>query len=727
MAVKEVSRPAAMLEDANPPQGWPERLAWLAWPLFGVVLALEVSGLVFAVLSHEVRVRTDWGTGTIPGLIAVTLPFLSSAGVGAFLASRMPRNLIGWLLILVGLGFALTIAGAGYGVYGFLVHDPPLPGAEIGPWFGLWGWILSIAIPLGFIPMLFPDGRVTRARAPYFIIATVLLVLTVLASMFQVYQLAEINRPNPFALEEFEVLTDIAANFFFFFILTGVIGVVRLARRMRRAEGDERQQIKWFLVGAAIPVIGITAAGMTTGLVGTGDQAFTPFWGKVAQDAGTSMFIALPIATGVAVLRYRLYDIDLVINKAVVFGLLAGFITAVYVAIVVGIGAAVGSGGSRFLPVAAAALIAVAFQPVRARAHNLANRLVYGKRATPYEVLAEFAGRMGTTYSNQDVLPRMARATADGVGASRAEVWIRIGNVLHPAAGYPEDLSLRPVDLPPGAEDVPSLAGFDHVFAVRDRGELLGALAVAKPPAEPLKPAEEKLLSDLASQAGLVLRNVRLTSELLLRLDELKASRQRLVAAQDEERRRLERNIHDGAQQQLVALAVKLRLLEGLVDRDAGKAGELAAELKDEATDALETLRDLARGIYPPLLADQGLVAALQSHVRKVNLAAEISDGGIGRYPQEVEAAVYFCCLEALQNISKYAEAGRVEIHFSEDGGALEFRLRDDGLGFDPASTPKGSGLQNMSDRISALGGSVQIHSSLGGGTEVRGRIPLPG
>jgi signal transduction histidine kinase len=494
---------------------------------------------------------------------------------------------------------------------------------------------------------------------------------------------------------------------------------------MRRAEGDERQQIKWFLAGAAIPVIGITAAGMTTGLVGTGDQALAPFWGKVMQDVGTSMFIALPIATGVAVLKYRLYDLDLVINKAVVFGLLAGFITAVYVGIVVGIGAAVGSGGSRFLPVAAAALIAVAFQPVRTRAHNLANRLVYGKRATPYEVLAEFSGRMGTTYSNEDVLPRMARAVAEGVGASRSEIWVRIGDSLHPAAGYPEDSSLGPIAVPSDVADVESLPGFDRVFPVRDRGELLGALAVAKPPGEPLTPAEEKLLQDLASQAGLVLRNVGLTSELRLRLDELAASRKRLVAAQDEERRRLERNIHDGAQQQLVALAVKLRLAENLVERDPEKARSLMGELRDEATDAMENLRDLARGIYPPLLADQGLRAALEAQARKAGLPVAVEHDGVRRYPQDVEAAVYFSCLEALQNVAKYAEATSVELRLREEDGHLVFAVRDDGRGFDPLTTPKGSGLTNIADRLAALGGEVQVRSRPGEGTEVVGRIPV--
>ncbi|MGH2554875.1 MAG: hypothetical protein ACRDHO_04060, partial [Actinomycetota bacterium] len=291
---------------------WPERVAWLAWPLFAVVLALAVAGLVFAYLSRGFHPPSNWGTGTILGILALTVPFVCSAAVGAFLASRMPRNLIGWLLILVGFGFAATAAGDGYGFYGVVVREPDLPGAVVASWLELWGWIFSIGIPLGFIPMLFPEGRVTRRTAPFLAVALLTLALTVVGSMLQVYPLSSLDRPNPFGLERFKTLMDVLAELFFVFIPLGVIGVVRLARRMRRSSGDERQQIKWFLLGVAIPVIGISAAGLSTGIAAPSDQALSPFWAKVTQDVGTFMFIAVPIATGVAVLKYRLYDIDLV-------------------------------------------------------------------------------------------------------------------------------------------------------------------------------------------------------------------------------------------------------------------------------------------------------------------------------------------------------------------------------------------------------------------------------
>ena len=239
-----------------------------------------------------------------------------------------------------------------------------------------------------------------------------------------------------------------------------------------------------------------------------------------------------------------------------------------------------------------------------------------------------------------------------------------------------------------------------------------------------LTPTEDKLVHDLAAQAGLVLRNVGLTEQLLARLDELKASRQRLVLAQDEERRKIERNIHDGAQQQLVSLSVKLKLLSQLTARDPVKATELADQLQLEARDALEDLRDLARGIYPPLLADKGLASALESQARKSPLPVSIDADGIGRFSQDIEAAVYFCCLEALQNVAKYANASHVTLTLSDGDGRLAFTVVDDGAGFDTAQIGYGTGLQGMADRLAALGGDLEVRSAPEQGTEIAGTLP---
>ncbi len=293
---------------------------------------------------------------------------------------------------------------------------------------------------------------------------------------------------------------------------------------------------------------------------------------------------------------------------------------------------------------------------------------------------------MAGTYDVEDVLPRMATLLGEGTGARDAIVWLRVGDELRPEATWgtngsePLAVAMRDGELPP----IPDAS---KVVAVRHRDELLGALTVTKPPNDPLTPAEGKLVDDLAAQAGLVLRNVRLTEELRANLDELRASRQRLVTAQDGERRRIERNIHDGAQQQLVALAVQTRMAESLAGTDADRERELLRQVQAGLQDALDDLRDLARGIYPPLLADQGLGAALEAQARRSPVPVTVDADGIGRYPQEAEAAVYFCVLEALQNVAKYADASHATIRLSGSATELRFEVEDDGRGFDPAAT----------------------------------------
>jgi signal transduction histidine kinase len=272
---------------------------------------------------------------------------------------------------------------------------------------------------------------------------------------------------------------------------------------------------------------------------------------------------------------------------------------------------------------------------------------------------------------------------------------------------------------------LPDISDVDYVVAVRHQGELLGALTLSKRAGESLSPIEQKLVADLAGQAGLLLKNAGLAADLQARLEELRASRQRLVTAQDGERRRIERDLHDGAQQHLVALKIKLGILKGLTTKDPGRAAELAAQVEIDADEALATLRDLARGIYPPLLADQGLAAALQAQARKAPLPVEVHADGIARYPQETEAAVYFCCLEALQNVVKYAGASQASIRLSASNGRLDFAVQDDGAGFDLSASPKGSGLTNMTDRVDALGGSLVLTSTSGDGTLVTGSLPI--
>jgi signal transduction histidine kinase len=322
-----------------------------------------------------------------------------------------------------------------------------------------------------------------------------------------------------------------------------------------------------------------------------------------SSGAAAAAYSAVPLSIGIAILKYRLYAIDVVIRKALVLGSLAAFFTAVYALVVGGVGVLVGSRSTSALSFVAAVVVAVGFQPALTRARRFADRVVYGKRSTPYEVLTELGERLGEAYASDDVLPRIARLLGEGVGATRARVWLRVEGDFRAVTTWPDDA-------PPGLDD-------DYTVEVRHQGDPLGALSVAMPANDPMDPTKERLVADLAAQAGLVLRNVGMTEELRARIEDLKAAQKRLVAAQDGERRRLERNIHDGAQQQLVALSVRLRLAGGLLDRDTERVRGMLTQLQSDTDNALEDLRDLARGIYPPLLADRGLASALESQARK--------------------------------------------------------------------------------------------------------------
>jgi signal transduction histidine kinase len=426
-------------------------------------------------------------------------------------------------------------------------------------------------------------------------------------------------------------------------------------------------------------------------------------------------FLAFPVSIGIAVLRFRLYDLDIVVRKTVVAGLLAVFVAVVYAAIVA-TGSFLLGRNDTTVSVIAAVILALAFQPVRARARRFADRVVYGKRANPYEVLTEFSSRVGGAYATEDVVPRMAQILGEGAGAKVARVWLRVGRELRPSASWPSDAPTTP-NVSIDGDAVPTIHGA-YAAEVRDRGELLGALSVEMPASDPMTPDKERLVADLASQAGLVLRNVAL-------VEELRESRRRLVAAQDHERRKLERNIHDGAQQQLVALAVKARLARQFVARDPTKTEEMLGQIEAETQTALDDLRDLARGIYPPLLADKGLGSALDAQARKAPFPVRVDADGVGRLPQDVEAAVYFSCLEALQNVAKYAAASEAMITITRSPTLLSFAVTDDGRGFEPTGVGSGGGLEGLGDRLAAIGGTFDLRTAPGAGTTISGTVPL--
>ena len=635
--------------------------------------------------------------------------------VGLVVARRQPINAIGWLLLTIGICIPLGSSNE------YIVNAQYAPASfPAAAWVHLIGRMASLlAIPVMLTSfLLFPDGRLLSPRWRWFVWLAVALA-SVLEIALTIDPSTSGSGPgSPIGLHaavgSYRVASTLGAGL----LVIAVAGVVSLVLRYRRGTAETRQQLKWVLAALVWFVACLLFA------LGSPALLHAPIW---LTDIVVALgYPVLPISIGFAVLKYRLYDIDVVISRTLVYGALAAFITAVYVGIVVGAGTLVGSGGkpNLALSIVATAIVAVAFQPARERLQRIANRLVYGKRATPYEVLSRFSERVAETYAADEALPRMARVLGEGTGAERAEVWLRAGETLRPAAAWPAEANRHSL-LPVTGQAFPEIPDADRAVAVRHQGELLGALTVTKRAGESLTPVEEKLLDDLAHQAGLVLRNVGLTAELLQRLEDLRASRQRLVAAQDEERRRLERNLHDGAQQNLVALKVKLGLVEMLADKDPARARTLIAEVKSDADEALETLRDLARGIYPPLLAEKGLGAAVGSQARKATIPVTVEAGSVGRHLPEMEAVVYFCCLEALQNVQKYGSASQATVRISEADGELSFEVEDDGCGFDTATTKRGSGLQNMEDRLDAVGGSLIVASVLGRGTTIAGSIPV--
>jgi signal transduction histidine kinase len=697
------------------PTAHDHRLRWLARLMLGSTIAAVVAGAVISLID----------TGT-PGLELAFVSFFLFPVIGYILAIRRPENAVSW--VMLGIALALGMSGFMGSYASYAIHGGP-GGLRVGAVVVALDqatWIPIVGLPVTFLLLLFPDGHLPSPRWRWFArILGASMVIAYLAIVFTPGPMTESDFPhlrNPLGIESLGPFLDVALVSLIMLPIGVIASLVSLVMRFRLSSGIERLQLRWLVTAAA--TVGILyALTLVLSFNTAWSAADTPTAIAILQAVAISSFGLIPIAIGISILRYHLFDLDLVINKALLFGAMAIFISAVYAAIVVGIGAIVGSKASPLLSAAAAAIVALAFQPARRRAQRFADRLVYGERATPYEVLSAFSERLGTAYASDELLPRMARALAEGTGAQRADVLVRIGDELRAEAWWPLDAGTpEPIDAAAAAEG--SATPTSMIEPVAHQGELLGALSVTKAPGDAIHVNEERLIRDLAAQAGLVIRNVALTDELVRTIDELRASRQRLVSAQDEGRRRIERNLHDGAQQQIVALTVKLRLLGQVVERDTEQAKKMAAAIQADANDALGQLRDLARGIYPPLLADQGLVAALQAQARKSSVPTEVRSDGIGRYAQDTEAAVYFCVLEALNNVAKYSEATSAEVRFEQRAGELSFAVVDDGAGFDTSQTTYGTGLIGMADRLDAIGGSLRVVSHRGGGTTVEGRVP---
>jgi signal transduction histidine kinase len=704
-------------------------------------LALAIASLVLTILLLAGHLLLGIQRGSsVPGVVAwvpteVIFPLnsLGFALAGVLVAWRKPDNRMWMVLCAAGLAGMLFGFTTEWTIFALLRHTGTVPGGEVTAWVSTWGF-QPIMLTIALIMFLYPTGRPLPGRwsralwlFPAYIV-TGLLGSAFLPAWPYNLSLDRVTAGDPGPVHN-PLFLKSAEGFFVVWnnigtallVVTLAVAIASLVARYRGGDAEQRQQLKVFLfAGIFAPLSWLLWP------VYAGTNGFSSAVGVVAFTIATVAAVGMPLGIAVAIIKYRLYDVDVVISRTLVYGALAVLITGVYVGIAVGIGELVGSGGkpNLGLSILATAIVAVGFQPARERLQRLANRLVYGRRATPYQALSEFSANVAGSYAGDDVLSRMARVLQEATGARTAHVWLRSGTALHPAAMFPvTHEAVLPLSMRNGT--LPLLPSVTRAVEVRHQGELLGALTLTKRRGESLTPVEEKLLDDLAHQAGLVLKNVGLTADLQRRLEELRASRQRLVSAQDAERRRLERNLHDGAQQHLVALKVKLGLAEMLTAKDPEKAKATITQLKADTDEALETLRDLARGIYPPLLAEKGLVTALESQARKATLPVTVEADGVGRYPQELEATVYFCVLEALQNVQKYAQASHATVRLRDADRTLRFEVEDDGRGFDVEHVKKGAGLTNMNDRLDALGGAIEIDSKPAHGCRVHGALPV--
>jgi signal transduction histidine kinase len=518
--------------------------------------------------------------------------------------------------------------------------------------------------------------------------------------------------------------------------------------RYQTATAFDRRRMQWFGWGVAVATEAAIVVGALRLLSGWPDNVLT---------VALALTGLLPFALIAGASPKLVARVDRLLTHTVAIAGLTALVVAVYVLVVLGLGRTP-DGDERtllLLSMVAAGLSALLYLPARRWLTEWANRLVYGEREPPDSTLRAFGQHLTRAVPMDELLLQLVEGLRKSMSLASAEVWTGEDGRFELTAGVPHRqtpaIEIGRTELPVVARAgvsggtwldiwLPAVVGPEgssvlRVAPVAHAGELLGLIVLRRrPDGDSFTEAEDQALSDLARQFALALHNLKLDSalqasleELKVRNEELQRSRARIVAAGDAERRKLERNLHDGAQQHLVALAIKLRLAGGEVDDNPEGAKEMLTELAGDVHEAIQELRSLAHGIFPPLLVSSGLNDALLSAASRAAIPTAVDAATVGRYDNDMEAAVYFCVLEALQNAAKHAGDGAVAtVRVAEEDGALVFEVADDGTGFDMDGTAaQGHGFVNMADRLGAFGGSVTVRSALGAGTTITGTLPL--
>jgi signal transduction histidine kinase len=660
------------------------------------VVAWGVVPLYLAgVAAYVVLDRSLGGPGLDPveGMLLGT-GFGMFAAMGALLAAKRPRNAVGW--VMAGAALLLVVGATGdlYAAWVMTTLGRPDALAVLGAWVQGWYWLLLLFLIMAALPLVFPDGRLPspRWRLPAAVGAAGAAGLVVLGMLTDTLtgQDVDYRIDNPIGIDGLPGAEENAA-FPVLSILLGIgvlTAVAAVVARFRRSRGAERQQMKWFLFAIAplvlLPVLDLLPAIVGGGMLG---------W----------VVLTLPVAIAVAVLRYRLDGIDVVINRTLVYGLLTAVVVGIYVLVVGYLGAALRRENDLLVSLIATGVVAVLFAPLRDRLQRAVSRLLYGQRAEPYAALAALGEQLEGTLAPDAVLPAIVTTVRESLRLPYAA--IALGD------GEPVVESGQPV---PGTVRFPLLYRSEHV------GELLLGL---RPGEDGFATADRRLLADLARQAGVAVSAVRLTAD-------LQRSRERLVTAREEERRRLRRDLHDGLGAQLAGLTMQTGVLRGLIPKDPTAAEELAGELRGELRSAIADIRRLVHGLRPPALDELGLVGALERLADTVG-----PDGGGPRIslevpsavpplPAAVEVAAYRVVQEALTNVVRHAAARGCTLRLAVDAAVLTVEVTDDGVGLPAAGLVPGVGLSSMRERAAEMGGECTVGPAPDGGTRVCARLP---
>jgi signal transduction histidine kinase len=651
--------------------------------------------VLFAVGAGLLMTRTGLGEASYP-----LLPFTVSCGIlGGLLVAVRPRNPVSWGFALTGLLFAVGLLAEQYAGYGLLIQPGSLPGARLALW--LQGWVYQTALVMFvFVPLYFPDGRLPSARwrwiarsALTLMAATALLAAAAPADI----RLGDSALANPYGIDELRQLgwlTDWGLALIWLGMFVAAVGSVVL--RFRRAGGEARQQIKWL----AFALVLVSIAFGVDALAALATPTLYPRIFPVIQ----VIPVTVVMAAAIAILRHRLFDIDVLINRTLVYAALTGCLLAVYLLVVAWLGAVFEARGGGAVALVATGLVAVAFAPLRDRLQRLVNRLLYGDRDEPYRVLTLLGRRLEASLDPDAALQTVVDTVSEALKLPYAAVEVvRTGafvNATEHGQRPRRGDGLVHLQLTQGGEEIGRL-----VLAPRGRREEFSA-------------ADRRVLDDLARRIGAAVQAVRLSAD-------LRRSREQLVLAREEERRRVGRDLHDGLGPQLASLTMKAEAARDLVDSDPQRAEELLSQLLEQTEHAVEDVRRVAYQLRPPALDALGLLEALRVHAsghQRVPVQLDLP-GELPQLTAAVEMAAYHIALEALQNVANHAGATRCRVRMRHEGGALHLDVTDDGCGI-PADHHVGVGLLSIRERAAELGGSCSWAPAPGRGTLVRAVLP---